>query len=140
MVDIAGKPLAGVPVSLLGWGSGNGYSVPVQWRPRFTATSAADGGWTLPGVPHAGEVMIGIGLEDDDRYALEEKTITLAADKPANPVQLIAYLGASLTGRVLSAQGTPVADVMVSIKPAYANLRTEADGSYHFSRLVAEHV
>ncbi len=52
VVDMKGKPLAGIPVRLLGLSINDGNcSIPDALRASFTAFSAADGTWSLPGIP-----------------------------------------------------------------------------------------
>ena len=65
VVDAQSKPLAGVALCL---------GVPEEWRARFTVHSAADGSWTLPGVPLAREAEVAL---IDDRYVHEEREINL---------------------------------------------------------------
>ncbi len=141
VVNAEGKPLAGIPVRVLSV-SGNENtmytSVPDEWRARFTTASAADGSWTLPGIPLVGKVTVALA---DDRYVQERQTITLNAGAKAAPVQFIPRPGATAAGRVLAPDGTPAAHARVSI---YAptdptapgnNGVTAADGSYRFTGL-----
>ena len=60
VVDAEGKPLAGVPVCLRYCRDGDNTTlgVPEEWHARFTVHSAADGSWTLPGIPLVGRPTV----------------------------------------------------------------------------------
>ncbi len=113
---------------------------PDAWRARFTATTAADGVWTLPGIPQTGKAAIAL---DDDRYVHEQQDITLVAGEKAQAVRFTVRPGAILTGRVLTPEGTPAADARVWANIDSANYsdvnqgsgKTTADGSYRFAGL-----
>ena len=139
VVAAEGKPLAGVPVYLHSYRDreNNFIGVPEEWRARFTVNSAADGSWTLPGIPLAGSVSLAL---NDNRYVHDEREITLVAGVKADSVRFTVRPGATVTGRVLSPEGAPATDALVYIQaqqaaPAgaiYATGKTAADGSYRF--------
>ncbi len=60
VVDANNKPLAGVAVRLhrCSYGDNQYADLPDEWRSRFTAVSAADGSWTLPGAPLNGTASV----------------------------------------------------------------------------------
>lgn len=144
VVDEAGKPLAGAPVCLAYCRDhdGNSVAVPVQWSARFTVHSAADGGWTLPGIPLDGNAAVAL---NDDRYVRELREITLVDGVKAASVSFKVHPGATVTGRVLTPEGAPVADARVDIyaandtemnSPATSDYgKTAADGSYRLTGL-----
>ncbi len=147
-VDSAGKPLAGVPVRLLQVLEKpehppryreNDYTssaVPDAWRSRFAAVSAADGAWTLPGVPRTGGVIL---MLDDDRYVREQKQITWDDGVLPAPVRFTARAGAMVTGRVLTPEGQPVSDATVRgyAQDNSATGKTSPDGSYRLTGLAS---
>ena len=141
MVDTTGQPLAGITLSLLDvQHADNAHGAFDNWYGEFKVTSAGDGSWTLPGVPLGSIATISLA---DARYAREQRNITLAADAAPAPVSFTAHPGARLTGRILTPEGTPATDALVSITvPGAASLRKTdvaalADGSYCFTGLAA---
>ena len=120
VVDTAGKPLAGIPVRLnnVHHDDNRGMpdtNIPDAWRSRFTATTAADGAWTLSGLPRDGTVSFTL---DDERYVHEAKEITFVAGEQTDAVQFTARPGAIVTGRVLTPEGKPATDARVNIYAA----------------------
>ncbi len=143
VVNAAGKPLAGIPVMLRALQhNADRTIVPVEWLARFTATSGAGGGWTLPGIPPEGTAWL---VLDDGRYVPEQQNITLVAGEKATAVRFTVRPGAILTGRVLKSQDTPAMDALVEVRSNFSSDhmathrsgRTGADGRYRFSRLPA---
>ncbi len=113
VVDAAGKPVAGVAVSLLtAWNARNYAMMFDGWRARFTVVTAADGGWTLPGAPRNGRATVGI---IDPRYVHDQRAITLAGGKQIIPACFIVRAGASVSGRIFTSQGIPAADARVRV-------------------------
>lgn len=145
--DTEGKPLAGVPIRLLRQQNVRNFildehiaEVPEEWYTRFTAISAADGSWTLPGILKTGQVWL---APDGDRYRHEEQRVTLLAGQPATVVRIIAHPGAVLTGRILTPEGTPAVGVRIvaynySAAGTSGYGKTATDGSYRIAGLAAD--
>jgi len=146
VVDAAGKPLAGIPIRLLFLTNetapveSDRYTyIPEEWQQRFTATTAADGTWTLPGIPPTGNVSLALF---DDRYVREQRDLQLAPEKKVDTVRFTARPAARITGRVLTPKGAPAAGTMVLINNPDKNAadtsgyaKTTADGTYHIAGL-----
>ena len=145
VTDTEGKPLAGVPIRLrmiycahdLHLGYFLNAVVPEAWRARFTASTAADGSWSLPGIPRTALVWL---VLDGEQYVHEEQTVVLIAGETAKPVHFTAHPGATVTGRILTQEGTPVVGAHLFIyaqnrdssTSTYSEGKTAADGSYRF--------
>lgn len=146
VVDPDGKPLAGVPVRLLSLHDEKKFNyrdiyLPEEWRADFTATTAADGVWTLPGIPLTGKMHVAL---DGDRYQHEAQETVVIAGQMMNAICFTAHLGAVVTGRILTPQGTPAVGAEISISltdqhndttPSYGWGKTTKDGSYHIAGL-----
>lgn len=140
VVNMDGKPLAGIPVRLRYLENNNGgFGVPDEWHTRFTAITTIKGDWTLPGVPLEGQVEVTL---DDDRFVHERQKTTFASGKQMASLQITARPGVIVTGRVLTPEGIPAAHAHVTIyspnNPA-ANIDyclTAANGYYRFTGLV----
>ncbi len=114
VVDVRGKPLAGVAVRLgrCSYGDNQYGSPPDEWRSRFSAVSGADGVWTLPGVPRDGQAWV---VSLTDRYLHDIAEITLVAGEKTEPAGFIVRPGARVSGRVLTPSGAPAADAQVGV-------------------------
>ena len=140
VVDIKGRPLAGVPVRLCNWGDRMHLDyrrdIPEEWRTCFTAVSTTEGTWTLSGIPLSGTATFAL---DDDRYVRDEQFIYLqfVAGEQAEPVHFIARPGATVTGRILTPEGKPATDAEVSCSTSadFSPVKTMADGSYRIAGL-----
>ena len=139
VVDAAGKPVAGIAVSLLDVRPANGYAtVYDNWRARFTVLTSADGAWTLPGIPRDGSADVGL---TDTRYMRDRQQIILAGGQPMNPVSFTVRSGATVQGRIITPQGNPVADARVSVylqdntREPDGEGNTAVDGSYRVTGL-----
>ena len=144
VTDRAGKPLAGVPVRLERLTNAQQFRgddttvVPELWRARFTATSGADGAWTLSGLPQTCIAWVSL---NDDRYVREQQIVTVFAGKMAQALHLTAHPGAVVTGRVLTPVGTPAAGMHIRIipqenqSPNTDDRETAADGGYRVTGL-----
>ena len=144
VVDTAGKPVAGAQIRLrsLYMGGSRGEGASYLWiadelskLPGFTATTDANGGWTLEGLP-AKAVHASVALVDT-------KYVQIASDIPLGggaDKSIVARLGAVLIGKVVGADGKPRGKVTVSARQenygaGMANAITGADGSYRLSGL-----
>ena len=78
--------------------------MPEPWRARFTARSAADGSWSLPGILPVCTVSLYL---NDDRYVHEGREITLTGEVSADSVRFTVRPGAVVTGRLLTPEGAP---------------------------------
>ena len=115
-----------------------GTWVPEEWRTRLTATSGADGAWTLAGMPRTGIVSLAL---DGDRWVHDEQIVTLLDGNMLKAMHFTARPGAVLTGRVLTPEGTPAAGVRVGVSgdSRYASTndvgKTSVEGRYRIAGL-----
>ena len=164
--DARGAPLAGAKVRALGaagveaersfLGQGR-FSAPAD-EAAFLGVSDAQGRWQIGNLPLGGSVQVQLV---DAAYAADNSIAPIVAeiatngDSPrpapgggAQNGELHALPAATLTGRVVDAQGAPVADVTVWARDtrnemeafrAPITFSTNAQGGFRFERLQARH-
>jgi protocatechuate 3,4-dioxygenase beta subunit len=142
VTDGKGAPVAGasVRVEYVADRAGDTYTrIPVEFAPRFAATSDASGQWAIAGIPAACRVGM---LLDDARFARIIFTVDIPPDAPP-VVALTAKPGVAVSGRVLAPDGKPAEGVKVSLYPApqqhadtYGQGATDSNGTYHLDRLL----
>lgn len=151
VVDAAGKPLAGVPVSLHSVQSGRtgqDVSQPFYVTPeQFKTKTDAAGKWELHNVPESA-AFVNV-LLDDPRFIRLMKTFR--PEDPSSKNVVVARPGGSVSGTVTDATGKPVADVVVvanrirddksipgadeSVHEFGSLAKTDANGSFHIGQL-----
>lgn len=144
VVDAKGKPLAGIPVRLYHARTATQqYAIPPEeWRTWFIVNTAADGSWTLSGIPQGGTAVIAL---NDDRYVREQQEIKLTPGVPAPPVKFTVQPGGTISGRLLDPQGAPVVGGQVAAyqpnsrmtSATYNYTVTVVDGGYRLPGLTA---
>jgi len=110
--DEQGKPVGGATVVLRNLVSpDNQYRVlvPRALGPKFSATTTADGRWSLPNVPLTGDAGI---VLDDPRFVSVWASARLGVKAGPTPV-LVAKPASAITGKVVYEEGKPAAGVWV---------------------------
>ncbi len=149
VVDEAGLPIAGLRLRVAGLADedGNGIAgfLGEELKDFWTATTDAEGECILPGVPNGKKIYVD---HDDERYAQPEGRhhweFRLAAGN-TEPHVLRLEPTATISGRVLLPDGSPVAGALVNVleAPGYerrgcsSETTTDVDGRYVLKRLFA---
>ncbi len=142
VVDSLGRPVEDAAVRLHSvtlsdvWES---FLIPPRLAEGFRARTDDEGRWTIRGVPPFGSARVEL---EDPRFVSEAKELRLTA-RPTPSATLVAYPGASLSGRVVYEGGAPAAGVAVMAQAqdleatasAWAEAMTTADGSYQLTGL-----
>ena len=142
VVDLHGRPVQGAAVRLtrvIPGDMAHSFSIPPGLADSFAAKTDEGGRWTIRGVPPFGSARVAL---EDPRFVSEAKELRLTA-RPTPSATLVAYPGASLSGRVVYEDGTPAAGVAVMAQAqdleatasAWAEAMTTADGSYQLTGL-----
>ncbi|MDF1702209.1 MAG: carboxypeptidase regulatory-like domain-containing protein, partial [Planctomycetota bacterium] len=128
VLDAQGRPLAGATVRY----SSDGVAI----APRGTTTTTDElGRFTLPPppVPAPGRRVVLLAEAGDALGALALRPDQL----PPTPLDLVVERGASVTGRVVDAQGAGLAGVGIRLTPAWSKLPRQARTDAIVSRLHA---
>jgi hypothetical protein len=138
VVDEANKPVAGATVRIASVQLDQHsylYLPADDIADRFTAKTDGSGHYTIGDLPAGATATVQI---DDPKYAFADDRVAL----PGTPGVLIAVPAATITGRVMHLDGTPVAGIRVFTmrsdrREGFANATTGADGSYTLASLAA---
>ncbi len=129
VTDAGGTPLADATVILMGWitdGQGRGVQVLPEASPFRTGTRA-DGAFTFERVPNEGQFVLFIRKEGHPEVFLmpARDGVSVALPRPG-----------SLAGRVVTAEGTPVADCQVWYAPQVAQPQQGQPGPWMMPKAV----
>lgn len=139
--DATGAPVAGVLVRLWGVYSEEDYSDSVNWDKKsplwdlFSATSRADGSFEIANLPAGATSLVQL---DDPRF-VSRYTQTKVGGEAA----LVAVPGATIKGRVVSPQKTPLAGLKINVASQNrgaglgGSTQSGADGSFTVTGLDA---
>jgi hypothetical protein len=132
VVDLVGRPLAGVAVALCGYcppQQTHAMGILEPLRSLFTTLTTAEGYWRLEGVTPVGAVTVTVA---DPRYVADP--LQISRDHGTALPALVVESAAMIAGRVLDQAGLPAGGIIVTAKrpsrPDFARAVTDADGRY----------
>jgi hypothetical protein len=136
-VDQAGKPMSGVRVGLDGVRiPDHAMDVNLGGTWEFWPTTSADGSAVLDWLPKRFMYALSINAVSNDHYTPDPST-ALLADKPVAEMVFTLLPFEQVSGRVVGADGRPVAGVRVTAwgsgsgnNGCHKTTRTDADGKY----------
>jgi hypothetical protein len=146
VVDLQGKPLAGVVVELTGVmpdaARSESYTdIPAPFAERFRTKTNAAGAWEIRNVPATGKAFVSLA---DPRFVRARGDIACvpeAASAKTKSESLVARPASAITGTVLLPDGKPAANVSVGVSTrvygdgTYGSAKTGADGTFRIGML-----
>lgn len=136
VVDESGNPVAGAKVYFEGLGLDLGKRDNASFHPDLSASfTDANGHWTttqLPESPAQGQASICVKHPD---FTPAQPGVGGLPGFPTNAI-LVLSNGVALRGRVMAADGTPVADAEVAKQSgAYWSTRTDTNGFFYWAHI-----
>lgn len=135
VVDEEGRPVRGAEVAPMFVNLPGGKRLSLgcsPFRDKLTATTTADGRWTISGLPLVGTAYVGLA---DNRFAETSTMVMLGTDAvPAPP--LVARPTAALVGRAVYENGKPAASVIIHCnghRGGGTAAKTDAKGFYRLT-------